>query len=291
MRVGRYSVEITNANTIWFKQPKITKGEIVEYYNNIASHMLPYTKNRPLTMQRFPEGIHKEGFYHKNAPAYFPTWIERIPIKKAEDGIVNYVVANNRATLVYIANQGCITPHLFLSTVKNLKFPDQIIFDLDPPGDNFDIVRKTALDLHDLLIELGLVPFLKTTGSRGLHVIVPIKPTENFDTVRDFAFKIAQQMVDQNPKHRTLEIRKEKRCGRLFIDVMRNAFGQTAVAPYAVRARQGAPVATPLHWDELKDKKIRSDFYNIRTIFKRLDKIDDPWRDIKKSARSIQALR
>lgn len=281
-------VKITNPDTILFPKAKITKQELVDYYQRIARIMLPYVKNRPLTMQRFPDGIDKEGFYQKNASDYFPDWIDLEPIKKQEGGVVNYVVANKSATLVYLANQGCVTPHIFLSTVKKLNYPDTIVFDLDPPGKKFDIVRTTALELKELLEKIGLVPFVKTTGSRGLHIVVPIKPTQDFDVVRAFAREIAQVLISHDPNHLTLEIRKQKRRGRVFIDIMRNAFGQTAVAPYGVRAREDAPVATPLEWAEVKDSKLRSDKYTIKTIFRRLARMGDPWKSMRRNARSIE---
>ena len=289
MKIGSYSVELTNQDKVWFIRPKITKGEIVEYYAKIAPRMLPFMKNRPVAMHRFPDGIMGEGFYHKDAPDFFPKWIKRFKIKKKEDGSVNYVVINNAATLVYLANFGCLTPHPFLSMIKKINYPDQIIFDLDPPGYQFEVVRKTAFVLHDLIIELGLKPFVKTTGSRGLHVVIPIKPLHTFDVVRKFASDIAEHLIIHNPKQLTLEVRKDKRNGRLFMDVMRNALGQTAVAPYAVRAYPKAPVATPIFWDELKNKKLRSNTYTIENIFQRLKKKSDPWKEFKRSARSISA--
>lgn len=288
MKVGKYTVIITNPNKVWFVDPVITKGEVVAYFHKIAPRMLSSMKDRPLTMQRFPEGSMHEGFYHKDAPSYFPAWIKRFKVKKKENGFVNYVIVDKVATVVYLANFGCITPHLFLSTTKKINYPDQIIFDLDPPDNNFELVRQAALDLRELLLKVGLVPFVKTTGSRGLHVVVPIKPQHSFDEVRAFAHAVAHLLVQQNPRQRTLEIRTEKRRGRLFIDVMRNAFGQTAVAPYSVRARPGAPVATPLHWHELHNKKLRSDMFTIKNIFQRLKKIQDPWKDLKRSARTIR---
>lgn len=290
IKVGRYVVETSNEDIVFFPKSKITKGDLIEYYHRIAPIMIPYTKNRPLTMLRYPSGIEQEGFYQKDAPPYFPEWIERIAIKKLEDGITNYVVANNKATLVYLANQGCITPHVWLSKIDKVYYPDMMIFDLDPPGTgtNFTLVRKTALKLKELLESLEFVSFVKTTGSKGLHVVVPLKRTADFDVVRACAKAIAQKLVAQDPKHLTLEIRKEKRGNRIFIDVLRNAFAQTAVAPYAVRPREKAPVAMPISWDEVEDSKLISQRYTIENVFKRLDRYGDEWSMMNRYARSIK---
>ncbi len=292
IKVGRYLVTTTNEDFILFPKSKITKGELVDYYYEIAPIMLLYTKNRPLTMVRYPRGIDQEGFYQKDTPDYFPNYIKRKIIKKKEGGSTAYVVCNNEATLVYLANQGCITPHLWLSKIDKLHYPDKMVFDLDPPplGKNFALVRKTALRLKDILEEIGLVPFVKTTGSKGLHVVVPLKRTANFDEVRAFARQIAEQLIVQDSKNLTLEIRKDKRRGKIFIDILRNAFAQTAVAPYAVRPKEKAPVATPISWDEVHDSKLTSQRYNIKTVFKRLEKYGDEWEDMNKCARSIKVV-
>ena len=246
IKVGRYLVTTTNEDFILFPKSKITKGELVDYYYEIAPLMVLYTKDRPLTMVRYPRGIDKEGFYQKDAPDYFPNYIKRKTIKKKEGGSTSYVVCNNEATLVYLANQGCITPHLWLSKIDKLDYPNKMIFDLDPPppGKKFTLIRKTALRLKELLEEIGLVPFVKTTGSKGLHVVVPLKRTAGFDEVRAFARQIAEQLIMHDPKNLTLEIRKDKRRGRTFIDTLRNAFAQTAVAPYAVRPKEKAGCLT-----------------------------------------------
>jgi bifunctional non-homologous end joining protein LigD len=290
LKIGRYVVETSNKDTIFFPKSKITKGELVDYYHKIAPIMLPYAKNRPVTMLRYPNGITEEGFYQKDAPDYFPDWIERKAIPKHEGGVTNYVVIENQATLVYLANQGCITPHLWLSKIDKLYYPDKLIFDLDPPspGANFTLVRKTALKIKELMESLDLVPFVKTTGQTGLHVVVPIKRTADFDTVRAFARHLAQILINKDPKHLTLEIHKEKRGERVFLDILRNAFGQTAVAPYGVRPKEKAPVATPISWEEVGDSKLTSQRYTIDNVFKRLDRYGDEWENMQRHARSIQ---
>lgn len=288
LKIGRYVVTVSNESFLLFPQSGITKGEFVGYYHRIAPIMLPYMKNRPISMLRFPNGIDQEGFYQKEAGSYFPAWIKRKPIKKQEDGYVNYVVCNNAATLVYLANQACITPHLWLSKIDKLNYPDRLIFDLDPAGKGFAQVCDIAIQLKALLEKINVTSFVMTTGSRGLHVLIPLKRVHTFDWVRSFAYDVAGILVKRNPKRLTLEIRKDKRRGRIFVDTLRNAFGQTAVAPYAVRPKPYAPVATPLRWDEVINKRITtSQQYTIKTIFKRLAAIEDPWQNIDRVANSL----
>jgi DNA ligase D-like protein (predicted 3'-phosphoesterase) len=180
---------------------------------------------------------------------------------------------------MYLANQACITPHIWLSRVDQLACPDQMVFDLDPSGDSFGTVQATARSLKALLDRLGLPAYLKTTGSRGLHVAVPLRRSEEFDPVRAFARVLAEIVVSQDPGQRTLEQRKSRRRGRVFVDVNRNAYAQTVAPAYAVRARRGAPVSVPLDWDELGKEGLRPDGATIRTVFDRLQKIGDPWAD------------
>ncbi|MGC2310300.1 MAG: non-homologous end-joining DNA ligase [Candidatus Babeliaceae bacterium] len=287
--IDRHTFELSNLDKILFPQAKITKGDLIAYYHQIAPFMLVHLKDRALTMQRFPEGIAHEGFFQKDASAYFPSWIKQKAVAKKEDGggTTSYVVCNNTATLVYLANQACITIHRWLSKIDKLHNPDLLIFDLDPSTSDFSIVRTTALDLKKILEEINLVPFVMTTGQHGLHVIAPLKRTRTFDEVRAHANEIAEELIKRNPETMTLEIRKNKRGIKLFIDTHRNAFTATAVTPYSVRAHSKASVATPLHWDEVKSACLRSDMYTVENIFKRLEKIEDPWKDFFKKARTF----
>jgi bifunctional non-homologous end joining protein LigD len=179
IRLNGHPITAEHLDKIYFPADKITKGELLEYYKKIAPRLIPYTKNRPLTMDRYPEGIAGESFYQKNASSYFPAWIKLKKIAKKEGGFNNYVVCQNAATLVYIANQGCITPHMWLSKITKLNYPDVLVFDLDPYGEkvtNFKPIRDAALMLKEILEKCGLTVFVMTTGSRGLHVRVPLKP-------------------------------------------------------------------------------------------------------------------
>lgn len=294
-KLNGHEVELSHEDKLYFPLSKITKGEILDYYEAITPYLLPYIHNRPITMDRFPGGITGQSFYQKNAGAYFPDWIEtKTVINKSahsKHSVTQYVVCQNAATLVYIANQGCITPHMWLSKIDKLNYPDVLIFDLDPAGHlvkNFKLISKTAVMLKAALEKLELTAYLMTTGSRGLHVRVDIKRELTFDEVRAFAKTVAKKVVEQDPMHLTLNARKEQRVNKILIDIMRNSFGATAVVPYAVRAREDAPVATPLEWHELNDPKLRSDTYTIKNIFKRLDKTADVWKTIDTKHQSLK---
>lgn len=280
--VDRHTITITHPDKVLFPRDNYTKTDLVDYYARISDSMFSYVKNRLIVMQRFPEGIDVEGFYHKDTPDYFPAWIKRISVKKEGNGYTDYSIASNKAVMTYLANQGCITPHVWLSKADKLDYPDKMIFDLDPGKASFDMVRKTALLFRDFLQDLGLHPFIMTTGSAGMHVVVPIKRLHTFDTVRSCARAIAGELTHQYSHMLTLELRKEKRGKKIFVDYLRNGFGAIGVAPYAVRPKDGAPVATPIDWDEVEDKKLTSQRYTIKTVFKRLDKKGDPWQDFAK---------
>lgn len=283
---NRY-VTLTHIDRILFKNPTIRKKEVIDYYHAIAEKMLPFLKNRPLTMQRFPEGIFREGFYHKDVADSFPSWIKTAPIKKKEGGTTRYVICNNQATLVYLANLSSITQHLWLSRVDKIEYPDRMIFDLDPSGVSFRAVCKAACELKAILEEKNLRPFVMTTGSRGLHVVVSLKRNHTFEQVKSYAHLCAQECAARNPKLFTLDVAKKKRTGKIYIDILRNSYAQTAVAPYALRALRGAPLATPLFWEELSNKKLTSNYYTIKTIFKRFETHENPWKDLEKKTSSL----
>jgi bifunctional non-homologous end joining protein LigD len=292
VEVGKHKLELSNLDKVFFPEQGITKGDLIEYYRRAADIMLPHLQGRPISMQRFPDGITDSGFYQKEVPDYFPDWIERASIQVEEDNTKqDQVVIDNPATLVYLVNQGMITPHIWLSRQDKIDYPDKLIFDLDPPGDDFEAVRQGAQLMHDILKDLGLATFVMTTGSKGLHVVIPLDRSENFDTVREFASDLARVMVRRHPEELTVEMRKNKRKGRLFLDYLRNSYAQTSVAPYAVRSKPGAPVATPLEWGELSDSDLGPQSYNIKNIFRRLGQKDDPWKNMMADPSSIKEAR
>lgn len=287
MKFGKYTVELSKTDKVFFPDDGYTKGDLINYFRDISDMMIPYLEDRPLVMLRYPDGIKGESFFHKDAPDYFPGWIKTKSIKKEEGGTVNHVICNNVATLVYVANQGCITPHIWLSKIDKIDYPDTLIFDLDPPGNDFSEVIFAAKKLHEFLMdELDLPSFIKTTGSKGVHVEIPLLRKEKFNDVREFGRNLSKILAGRYPDRLTTEVRKNKRSGRVFFDVARNAYAQTAVAPYAVRANPGAPVAVPVNWDELTGSMF-SQKYNIKNIFRRLSQKKDPWVDFRKQAVSI----
>ena len=281
VRAGGVTVELSNTGKVLFPGDGITKGDLVAYYQAVAGEMLPPLRDRPVSMTRFPDGISKSGIVQKNVPAYFPDWITRARVHK-EGGSLRQVVCDKPATIVYLANQACIELHAFLSRLDHINEPDQLIFDLDPPdGDRFGDVRVCALRLRELLTgELGLPAFVKTTGGKGLHVHVPLNARQEFGTVREFARQAAELLAARNPDLVTTEQRKNKRGSRIYADIMRNAYAQLAVVPYSVRARPGAPVATPLSWDELDDEALQPDRFTLRTVpgrIRGLGRPGGPW--------------
>ncbi len=287
MQVGPYRIEVSNPGKVFFPGDRYTKGDIIEYYQKIGETMLPHLRGRPISMERYPDGIGGEGFYQKEIPGYFPNWVDRARVELKDDGSQFQVTCEKTATLVFLADQGCITPHTWLSRNGHLNFPDKMVFDLDPPGSDFEPVRKAAFLLRDFADELEMPSFVMTTGSRGLHVVIPLDAGEDFDAVRNFAQAMAESLASRHGNLLTTEIRKEKRKGRLFLDTLRNAYGQTSVPPYALRARDSAPVATPLSWDELNDPDLHSRSYTLGNIFRRLGRKKDPWSDIYRNGLSL----
>lgn len=288
---GRYSVELSNTDKVLFADSGISKGELIDYYRRVAGVMLPHMENRPLTLHRFPDGIEEEGFYQQESPDYFPDWIKtrQTPRADSNDGTVEHVLCNNQATLVYLANQAVITPHGWLSRAPRLAKPDRIIFDLDPSDKNFSDVRFAARQVAKLMQDLGLVPYAMTTGSRGLHVVAPLRAETGFDAVRSLAQEMAALLAQRHSEQLTVEQRKNKRRGRIYLDVMRNAYGQTSVLPYAVRAKPGAPVATPLERGELDDSKLDPQRWHLKNILRRLGQKGDPWGNIQRHAVSVRS--
>jgi bifunctional non-homologous end joining protein LigD len=291
VRVGRQTVPLSNTGKVLFPADGITKGDVIGYYRDIAGVMLPYLRDRPLSLARYPEGITGERIFQKNVGRHFPDWIPRAEVDKA-GGELCQVLAEKPADLVYLANQASIELHAVLSRTGALHQPDQLIFDLDPPGDDrFGDVRTIALRLRAILADdLGLTSFVKTTGSRGLHVLVPLNAQEDFDAVREFARQVAVVLATAEPELVTVEPRKNARGDRIYADIMRNGYAQTAVAPYSVRARPGAPVAAPLHWDEVADPELTARFVTIRTIAARLDQLassGDPWAGLSRHRQGL----
>ena len=291
VRVGAYLIEVTHPDKVLFPGPRpLTKRDLVEYYRRIAPTMLPYLAGRPIVMQRFPDGIQGAGFFHKDIPDYFPEWVDRVTLSK-RDGTVTHVVCNTAATLVYLASQACITPHVWLSRADRPRHPDRLIFDLDPAADDFAPVRRAARLVGDLLSDLGLTTYVMTTGSRGAYVVVPLDRRADFEVVRTFARHAAALLVRRHPRDLTMEQRIADRGGRLYLDTGRNAYAQSAAPPYAVRARPGAPVATPIMWRELHRPSLDARSYRTDNLFRRLGRSGDPWRGFTRHGQSVTRAR
>ncbi|MER6298044.1 non-homologous end-joining DNA ligase [Kitasatospora sp. NPDC001539] len=288
LRAGGRTVELHRADKVLFPADGITKAQLADHYRAVARRMLPQLRGRPLMLERHPDGIDAPAFMQKDVPGYFPAWVHRAELPKA-DGTVTYPVCDDTATLLYLADQACITPHRFLSRADRPDHPDRLVFDLDPPGEEFTPVREAALLLRELLDELGLPSAVMTTGSRGLHVLVPLDRRADFDEVRSFAREVAGLLVARHPDRLTTEARKRARAGRLYLDLQRNAYAQTAVAPYAVRALPGAPVAAPVGWDDVADPDLTPQRWTLATVDRLLEA--DPWRDAPSRGRSLHPAR
>jgi bifunctional non-homologous end joining protein LigD len=285
------SVEITSPDKLLFPDDGITKAGLASYYERVAEWMLPHVRGRPVSMQRFPDGIARKGFFHKDAPDHFPDWIRRVEVPKS-GGTITHVYVTGADTLVYLVGQNTITPHVWLSRADRIAQPDRIVFDLDPPpGREFGSVRRAARATGELLQELGLAPFAQVTGSKGIHVWAPLRRRAHYEDVRELARRAAQVLAERHPDELTTEFRKNKRDGRILVDVARNGYAQTVVPPYAVRPRPGAPVAVPIEWDELSDSRLTPDRWTVKTVLRRLGAKGDPWADMHSYARGIARAR
>jgi bifunctional non-homologous end joining protein LigD len=264
----------------------LTKGELVEYYTRIAEHMLPHLRGRPLTMQIAPKGVSEPGVtYIKERRKHFPDWVGSVSVPRQGKPDFLMPVVETADALRYVANQGMITPHVWLSRVDAPDHPDRLVFDLDPSTDDLGVVKDTAVELRSFLTELGLVPYVKATGSRGLHVTVPLDRSSSMDESRGFAEWVASTMAERHPDDLTTEFSKADRGSRLFLDVLRNARSQTEVAAYGVRVKDGAPVAAPLEWDEVRSWEPGR--WTVRNVFRRLAARPDPWASIDDDARPL----
>jgi bifunctional non-homologous end joining protein LigD len=287
-------VKVTHPDKVLFPDDGITKADLADYYRSVAPVMLPLVSGRPVTMQRFPNGIGKGGFLQKQIGEYFPEWIERVtaPNRRTRNATtrdeVTYMVCRTSDDLVYLANQACVTPHVWLSRAPDIHHPDQLVFDLDPASTDPRVLRLAAAALRGLLEELGLPSFLKSSGSRGLHVVVPLVPAAETDAVKVFSIAVAEVLAARHPDDLTTEGRIADRDGRLFLDIGRNGYAQTMAAPYAVRPLPGAPVSVPLDWSELDDFDPRR--HTLRTIADRLAR-PDPWADLSQAATTLDHAR
>lgn len=261
-------IEITHPEKVIFPEKKITKGDMAEYYHKIADRMLPHLKDRPLTLNRFPEGITGSGFYQKNASDYFPDFIKRVEIE-TEEGINSQIICNNKQSLLYLVNQNTVSFHIWLSKKDRLRQPDKVIFDLDPPEGAFDKVKEGAKVLRNYLKKHKKDPKLMTTGQAGLHLYYEIRRGKDFEEIKKESRNIALEVEKLRPDILTTKIRKDQRGGKIFVDYLRNAYAQTGVCPFSLRPNEQAGIATPIEWEELSKLESAS-FYKMENIFRRL---------------------
>jgi bifunctional non-homologous end joining protein LigD len=283
-------VEITHPGKVLFWRPKLTKRDLARHYQRVAEGMLPHVRGRPLALEAFPRGVDAPGYYMKSVPDHFPDWIATATVSK-RGGSLRQVLAEDAATLVYLAAQNVVTPHVWLSRVDRPREPDRLVLDFDPSaGAGFAAVRAAAREAGARLSDAGLTPYAMVTGSRGVHVVCPLRRGPSFKAVHSYARAVAEAMVADDPRRLTLEWRRADRGARIYVDVNRINYAQHAVAPYGVRARPRGPVAMPIRWDELSSRRLRPDGWTIRNGADRLESEGDAWKGIGRRARTLPRM-
>jgi bifunctional non-homologous end joining protein LigD len=278
---------ITHPEKVLFPEDGITKGELASYYESIAPVMLPHIRLRPITMERYPAGIGKKGFMQKDVSKGFPEWLERVEVPK-KDGTVRHPVVRDTRSLLWLANQNSITPHVWISRAPNVFQPDICVFDLDPSIDEPDMLRAAALQLRDFLAELGLPAWVKTSGSKGFHIAVPLDGKAGFGDVARFAHRVAMVLVKRDPENLTLEFSKADRGRRILVDTGRNGYSATFAAAYAVRAKPGAPVSAPCTWEEIERGEAGPRTFTLRNMNDRIAAVGDLWSELSRRKRSLR---
>jgi bifunctional non-homologous end joining protein LigD len=278
---------ITHSEKVLFPDDGITKGELAAYYEAIAPFMVPHISGRPVTMERYHRGIGHPGFFQKDVSKGFPEWLARAEVPK-KGGTVHHPLVFDDRSLVWLANQNCITPHVWISRVPDLYHPDICVFDLDPSEDQPGALREVAVALRNFLRELGLNSWVKTTGSKGFHVMVPLDRACGYGDVAAFAHRVGRLMVGRHPDQLTQEFAKADRGGRILMDTGRNEYSATFAAVYAVRPRRGAPISAPCTWDEIESGVVGPQTITLRNIQQRIADVGDLWAEMLKERQSLQ---
>ena len=278
---------ITHPEKVLFPDDGITKGELAAYYEAIAPIMLPHIRARPITMERYPRGIGAESFWQKDVSKGFPEWLERVEVPK-KGGTVHHPLVGDMRSLLWIANQNTITPHVWTSRAPDLHHPDICVFDLDPSIDEPAVLRAAALALRDLLKELGLPSWVKASGSKGFHIVVPLDGQAGFGDVSRFAHAVGTVLVQRDPDHLTQEFSKADRGERILVDTGRNGYSATFAAAYAVRAKPGAPVSAPCTWEEVERGEVGPRTFTLRNVTERVAVVGDLWADMRRRGRSLR---
>lgn len=277
---------ISHPEKVLFPDDGITKGELAAYYESIAPLMLPHIAGRPITMERYHRGIGEKGFFQKDVVKGFPEWLERVEVPK-KDGTVHHPVARDARSLVWMANQNSITPHVWVSRAPDVFHPDVCVFDLDPLEEDAAVLRGAALGLRDLLGELGLESWVKTSGSKGFHIVVPLDASAEFGMAERFAGTVGRVMVKRDPEHLTQEFAKVDRGGRILVDTGRNGYSATFAAAYAVRAKAGAPVSAPCTWEEVASGEVGPRSFTLRNMGERVENAGDVWSGLLECKQSL----
>lgn len=278
---------ISHPDKVLFPDDGITKGELAAYYEAVAPIMLPYLRGRPVTMERYPAGIGQSGFVQKDVSKGFPEWLKRIEVPK-KGGTVHHPLAGDTRSLLWLANQNCITPHIWTSRQPHLHQPDVCVFDLDPSQEAPDALRDAALGLRALLDELGLACWVKTSGSKGFHILVALDGKSSFGDVSRFTSRVGAMLVERDPDRLTQEFSKADRAGRIFVDTGRNSYGATFAAAYAVRAKPGAPVSAPCTWEEIERGEVGPRTFTLRSMPARVADVGDLWSGMRRRRRSLR---
>jgi bifunctional non-homologous end joining protein LigD len=281
------TVTITHPDKVLFPEDGITKAEVAAYYDLVAPVMLPHLRRRPVTLERFPSGIGADGFLQKNVVKGFPAWLERVEAPK-KGGTVHYPLANDARALQWMANQNTVTLHVWPSRAPDIWYPDWCVFDLDPADEDADRLRGAALGLRELLDELGLASAVKASGSKGYHIVVPLKPHTDYEASAHFAGRVAARLIARQPDALTQEFAKADRGGRIYLDIGRNRPGATVAAAYTLRPRPGAPVSAPCTWEEVASGAVGPRTFTLRTMAARLDAVGDLWQELPAQARSLR---
>jgi bifunctional non-homologous end joining protein LigD len=282
-------VRLSNPDKVLFPDDGITKADLAEHYARVAEVMVPHTRDRPMNLWRWNSGIGGERVVQQALPKGAPDWVARCEVPRRRGGSVIHGMINDADTLRWLAQQNCITPHIWNARCDRRDRPDRVVFDLDPTGENFADVRAGALALAELLRSYELEPFAMVTGSRGIHIVAPLKRTRTADEVREGAQVIADRIAAEHDETLTTAWRKEKRDGRILVDVARNTYAQTVVAPYAVRALPGAPVAMPVRWEEVADPSLNPQGFRLRDLADRIA-AGDAWEEMEGHAKAFPRL-
>ncbi len=276
IKIEDKEVKLTNIDKLYWPEDSYSKYDLIKFYIDISPYLLKYLKGRLVNFQRFPDGIKGKSFYQKNCPSHAPTWINTFPIPSdKEEKVTNYILVEDVATLAWVANMGCIEIHPWLSLKTNLQFPDYAVFDLDPPSiEFFPQVLEVSLLIKEALDTLNLKSYPKTSGASGLQIFVPVEPRFTYEEIRLFTGAICTVIEDVD-KRTTTERKVKARGDRIYLDFLQNSLGKTINAPYSLRPLPGAPVSTPLTWEEIETRKVKPSMFTLKTIFKRLEEKGD----------------